>query len=265
MVRKERTYSDRSGKNKQLVKKFDQTSPNEVTGVRIPICFCIDTSLSMNALVDDADSQVLGKTVTVDGQTYDLVTGGRSIKDIINERLKDFYSELVKESHLPGIEIAIVTFDDVARVSQQFSSVTRTTKVPVIAALGQETCLSDGLALAMEQVRLRKAHYDQQEVSRRQPWLIIMTDGKTQEVDGEIDQIVGSIVQDTKDLKLNLIVGSISDDFQGYLKELQKGNDYLNEKKPGLGNPPFYLDTESNINQFFRYITKTITESRKKT
>ena len=62
-------------------------------------CLCVlvlDVSGSMNEIVDGSNAVSTGKTIYVDGKQYNVVTGGVSKLDGLNDGLRSFYSEIAK-------------------------------------------------------------------------------------------------------------------------------------------------------------------------
>ena len=79
-------------------------------------CLCVlvlDVSGSMNEIVDSSNARSTGQTVYVDGQTYNVVEGGISKMDLLNEGLRDFYNEIcADETTNQRLELSIITFND---------------------------------------------------------------------------------------------------------------------------------------------------------
>ena len=255
MVRKNISKEFRYNKKKPIVNNDDLI---EAEGRRVPVCFCIDTSLSMNIIVDEKDTKATGQRISFDGIKGELVEGGVSIKDCVNERLSKFYKILARDSKRLGIEIALVTFDDYTMV-HDFKSIKALGNIPVIHTKGEKSYLGEGLETALEVLELRKEGYKKQELSYYQPFLIVMTDGLNTKDDEIFEEIKNKIVEKVKQKKLNLIICSFSDNIPPALKELQKGNDELMASyNKGYGNPLFTMDSTIKIEQLFNYITKTV-------
>lgn len=56
---------------------------------RVPICLCLDTSDSMNA-VEDGDFTPTGETIYRDGREWQVVTGGKSRIDELQKGVEIF-------------------------------------------------------------------------------------------------------------------------------------------------------------------------------
>lgn len=256
MVRENRTKPHRHDKKRQPL--FNNDDLLEAEGRRVPVCFCIDTSLSMNLIVNDKESRSLGKTISVDGIAGELVEGGLSIKDCVNKQLVGFYETLSKKSLQYGFEIALVMFDDVTTV-HDFKTIKQLGAIPTIHTQGEKSYLGEGLDVALEVLEQRKAGYLQAELSYYQPFLIVMTDGRTTEDDNLLIGVTDRIVEEVKQQKLNLIVCSFTEEVPDSLKALQRGNEELrNSSQKGYGNPLFTMTTSEKIDNFFNYITRTV-------
>lgn len=240
----------------------NKTGFSAPAGKRIPVCFCIDTSLSMNLIIDDKNSQSVHQTVTIEGQKGQLVTGGTSIKNCLNQQLETFYRQFNKEvSRNSGIEIALVTFDEIARISQDFTTFRQIEKLPTIQTKGLESNLAEGLETALDLLDRRKRYYLDEELSYYHPFLIVMTDGQINRNDPYFQRIKEQIVSQTEQAKMNLIICSFTKEVAPALLDLQEGNVRLKERKQGYyGNEIYHLDSTENIANFFHYMTVTLQE-----
>lgn len=245
-----------SDKHQKRDKKFPYV------GKRTPVCFCIDTSLSMNLILDETGSKETEKTVTIEGQKGQLVQGGLSIKDCLNQQLALFYQQFSEErSRNAGLEIALITFDEVARISQDFTPFLDIKNCPIVQTKGLESNLAEGLETALNLLDKRKAYYLERQFSSYRPFLIVMTDGKIDTSDAHFQKIREELVTRTQEAKLNLIICSFTAEVAPALMELQEGNELLKEKRKGYyGNSIYHLDSKDNIAKFFHYMTETFQE-----
>lgn len=142
---------------------------------RIPICLCLDTSGSMNAV--EGDCVPTGETIYKDNKMWNVVTGGTSRISELQKGIEQFYSE-VREDEMAvySAEICIVTFDDTAKCIMDFANIERHESVPKLKADGN-TAMGEGVNLALDLLEKRKQEYKDKGVDYYQPWLILMTDG----------------------------------------------------------------------------------------
>lgn len=243
----------------RLSDKIKKKRLAEIVGRRIPVCFCIDTSLSINLIVDETDSHSTGQTAIVEGQKGELVTGGLSVKDVLNQHLESFYQQFGHElSRNPGVEIALVTFDEIARIQQPFTSFRSLKNIPKVHALGTESQLAEGLETAICLLDERKAYYNSNTETYYQPFLIVMTDGDIDIDNPDFQRMKDRIVKETAATKLNLIICSFTEEIAPALLALQEGNEKLRARKPQYGNDIFTTKNKADIAAFFNYLTQTL-------
>lgn len=159
-------------------------------GVYLPVCLCLDTSRSM-----------LRKT----GGT-DMVTGehiGPSRLALLNQSVQRFVEELFdSDTASCAVEIAVVTFDDTARVLMDFSRVEhceydrqsrltdrRQLQIPELQVGGEGTSIRAGIELSLELMEKCKADYRRYNAEYYQPWLVLITDGRSTDPEEEFEQI----------------------------------------------------------------------------
>ena len=154
---------------------------------RVPICLCLDTSGSMGRTVGGTRT---GKTIFMDGQEWNIVTGGKCCITELERGIRDFYSSIREdETARYAAEVAIVTFDDRAACVEDFAGIDRQEELPELNAQG-DTCIGEGVNLALDLLEKRKAEYKEKGVDYFQPWLLLMTDG---EPNGDRDALARAI------------------------------------------------------------------------
>jgi uncharacterized protein YegL len=115
---------------------------------RVPVCLCLDVSGSMS---------------------------GEPINEL-NLGIAEFYKAIQDDDAARvSAEIAIVTFDDNAKVFDDFSTIEGKV-VPTLSA-GGATNMGAGVKKALEILEQRKRAYKAAGTDYFQPWLIIMSDG----------------------------------------------------------------------------------------
>lgn len=142
---------------------------------RVPICLCIDTSGSMDAV--EGECEDTGETVFRDGREWNIVMGGTTRLNELQEGIKAFYDS-IREDELAmySAEICIVTFDDKASCILDFGTVENQADIPDLTT-GDKTAMGEGVNLALDLLERRKERYKETGVDYFQPWLVIMTDG----------------------------------------------------------------------------------------
>lgn len=165
-------------------------------------CLCVlvlDISGSMREIVDESNMIYTGKKVYMDGKEYDLVTGGISKLDLLNQGLKDFYAEIISdETTSQRLELCIISFNDYVRVVQE-PALPDNVIIPELQGEG-ETAMADAINEAIDKVEARKKWYKETGQPYYRPWIILMTDGVPNKGQ-DINSLAQRILQDTEDKK----------------------------------------------------------------
>lgn len=154
---------------------------------RVPVCLCLDTSLSME---------------------------GTPI-DELNKGVGLFY-EAIKEDEtaLYSAEISIVTFGgDEARCIADFTSLELQPYAPILDASGY-TPMGEAVNMALDLLETRKNEYKERGVDYYQPWLILMTDGYPNGDSQELSRSINRTVELVNQRKLTVFpigIGSEAD------------------------------------------------------
>ncbi len=148
------------------------------TSARIPVCLCIDTSASMNRAIDPENLVYTGEQEFIDGQYWDIVEAGDTLMSEMVKGVNKFYEAIKNdEQALASCEVAIVSFDDNAKLISDFSSIEKKPEF-VTPQDGDSTQMGAGLNLALDLLAKRKKEYSENGVEYYQPWLVIFTDGE---------------------------------------------------------------------------------------
>ena len=165
-------------------------------------CLCVlvlDISGSMREIVDKSNMIYTGEKVYMDGKEYDLVTGGISKLDLLNQGLKDFYSEIISdETTSQRLELCIISFNDYVQVVQE-PALPDNVVIPELQGEG-ETAMADAINEAIDKVEARKKWYKETGQPYYRPWIILMTDGEP-DAGQDINSLAQRILQDTEDKK----------------------------------------------------------------
>lgn len=170
---------------------------------RVPICLCLDTSGSMDA-VEGGNYVETGKTIYRDGREWNVVTGGTSRINELQNGIELFYDSIRDdEIAVYSAEICIVTFSDKAECVLDFANVERQTDIPQLYADG-ETYMGEGVNLALNLLEKRKQEYKDKGVDYYQPWLVLMTDGVPNGSASEMERAVSRTVDLVNQKKLTV-------------------------------------------------------------
>ena len=142
---------------------------------RVACVLLLDTSGSMDTVVANAGAGT-GQTVQIDGGMYEVVTGGTTRMDLLNEGLRTLKETLASDSLASKwAEIAIVTFGGIVTVVQDFVTA-ENFQPPHLKATGG-TPMGQAISTGLQMVEQRKATYRTNGVSYYRPWVLLITDG----------------------------------------------------------------------------------------
>jgi uncharacterized protein YegL len=142
---------------------------------RVPCVLLLDTSGSMSEVVGNYDQET-GQTVMQDGQMYNVVSGGTTRIDLLNEGLVTLKETLAADSLASRrAEIAIVTFGGTVTTIQDF--VTAENFQPPRLQTAGSTPMGQAILTGLEMIAKRKATYRSAGVSYYRPWIFLITDG----------------------------------------------------------------------------------------
>ncbi len=117
---------------------------------RLPICFCLDTSGSMQ---------------------------GDPIKQL-NMGLQNFMSSIkANDDTRSATDIAIITFGSSVDIVLPFGRISKDKRLPDIQASTSLTPIGEGVLTALELLNARKLGYRELGIKYFQPWIVVITDG----------------------------------------------------------------------------------------
>ena len=211
---------------------------------RVPICFCIDTSASMEVVIDDGGIKT-GKKVFVDQREYEIVEGGTTLMDKIHEGLKNFYDAILDDDMAcDSCESAIVTFNDKAKLYEGFSSVEEKSVPNFSSLIGGNTNVSPAIRMALDLLSKQKELYKNNKISYFQPWLVLFTDGLPTD---DVSVIKRELMQMQDDDKLSVYTMALSDD-----------PELLNALRGFSKKQPIRCADPKDIQRFFEFLAKSV-------
>ncbi|RZD15949.1 MAG: VWA domain-containing protein [Candidatus Acididesulfobacter guangdongensis] len=191
----------------------------------LSIVFVVDTSGSMREIVSGS-TQFTGQTQTIDGNTYNLVTGGESKIGIIIDGLKKFVgsSKLKKTDR-----ISIVKFDDDAKVLLPFTDVDDKNKNMITEAIENLLKYSGGTSMGAG-LKTALGLMSKETSSRR---IIMLTDGQTSDED-----LVRETASELARENTPVIAIGIGEDWN---------EDLITDITDKTQGKPFYATTETTV------------------
>ncbi len=95
----------------------------------------------------------------------------------LNKAINDFKTKTSMDEYAKKrVDIAIIEFNDTARVVQEFTPLPDMQIVTLSA--GGCTAMGEGINLAIDKVKERSHLYDSYGIPRYQPWIVMITDGE---------------------------------------------------------------------------------------
>lgn len=224
---------------------------------RIPICFCVDTSSSMNIVINDKSElrEVRGTSRSRDGNSVITVEPRYSWVTLVTrlEELQTVFSKMIAKMQSNDIlsksaVICIVTFDLFADCYAEFTDLGRVSPdTPKSIRIGQDrTNASKGLRMALERLDQQQLMNSNAGNESYKPVLVFMSDG--QATDGKEAELARQEVrQRSEDGKLNVIPIGIG-----------KGIDERWLRGLSRESKVYHMDTDRDFEEVFEEITKRI-------
>lgn len=184
---------------------------------RLPVCLCLDTSHSMK---------------------------GESI-DELNKGVEYFFNA-IKDDEIAcySVELAVVSFNDVAEKISDFSGIDR--QSPTLLKADGCTSMGKGVDLALDLLEQRKKEYSSKGVDYYQPWLVLMSDGVPTDD-------INAVVRRTQDLsnnkKLTVFSVAIGDNV---------GIDVLKQFSSMKDNRVLKVKSPEHFKEFFEWLSQSV-------
>jgi len=171
---------------------------------RVPVCLCLDTSGSMGRIVR-GETQSTGKTIYSDGKTWNIVTGGVSAINDLNDGLNQFFEAIrTDEVAVYSAEICVITFGGKkAEVISNFATVDQIDTSFSLVADG-DTYMGEAVNMALDRLEKRKQAYKDKGIDYFQPWLVIMTDGTPNGSKSELETAITRVQKMVNERKLTV-------------------------------------------------------------
>lgn len=216
-------------------------------------CLCVlvlDTSGSMNEIIDFTGATQTGCKRVIDGTEYNLWDGGITRLNKLTEGLESFYEDISNDiSTSQKLELAIISFNDEVEMVQSPMLIDECMP-PKLSATGN-TNISDAMELAMDLVEARKSWYRTTGQKYYRPWIILITDGEPNK--GQNMDELGAIIRDEVNQKhFEFLPIGVDNANMAALKKLQ-------------ANLPAIPMKGAKFSQFFKWLSasmSTITEKK---
>lgn len=219
---------------------------------RVPVCLCLDTSGSMDAV--EGDCVQTGETIFKDGRQWNVVTGGTTRLQELQKGVQLFFDSILEdEIAVYSAEISIVTFDSQAKCILDFANMERQPKVPELYTNG-DTYMGEGINMALDLLERRKEEYKNAGVDYYQPWLVLMTDGVPNGSSAELERAVNRTVDMVNHKKLTVFPIGIGNE-PGMLSTLNR----FSPKRPALRLQGL------KFKEFFAWLSQSVSKTSQST
>ncbi len=198
------------------------------TRKRLPICFCVDTSGSMEA----------------------PTTNGKTRMEEVNEAFFSFINAMKQnEDVAASSDIAVVSFGGEAKIETNFQPIKNFSMNEFSAVHRAYTPLGESIQVALKMLEIRKEKYKEKGMKYYQPWLVVITDGEP-EGENAVENMDIAVQQATaleKENKLVVFNVGIGDDVNiDVLKKLSvKREKPITVKETDLGTLFEFLGASS--------------------
>ena len=217
---------------------------------RLPICFCIDTSRSMQLIVEGYDESIdgRGKELFADQRVYRDVAPRPehvTLMDKLHEGIVNFYNAIIEEDvSCDSCEAAIVTFSDHASLYDGFSSVEDKSAPNFNSEIGNNTNVSPAIRMALDLLAKQTEFYRSNKISRFTPWLVLFTDGLPTD---DVSVIKRELMQMQDEGNLFVYTMALSDD-----------PELLSALRGFSRKPPIKCSDPKEIKRFFDFLARSV-------
>jgi uncharacterized protein YegL len=223
------------------LKRFDPSAFTTTKPKPLPVILLLDVSKSMDE-VCDGSFQRTGRTFFEDGQSWEMVEGGRSRIAVLNEAVSAMIASFAREEQIDReFLVSVITFGSSVCVHLPPTKASRVAWQPLTAA--GETHLGEALTLL-------KGRIEDQEITPSRayrPVIVLVSDGKpNDEWEAALERFVTS-GRSTKCDRMAVAIGADTHE------------DMLRRFIAGTPNPLFHASDASQILNTFQRITMSVT------
>ena len=235
------TKSKTQGKKAMSSKRFDPSKFTTNKAKPLPVVLLLDVSASMNEVISDSYERT-GQTVIEDGQTWEIVRGGVSRIQVLNQAVTEMIASFAEEEQLDNeFLVSVITFG--AQVSTHLppTKASRVDWTPLSAA--GKTPLGEAIIAAKRLIE------DKETTPSRayRPVVVLVSDGKpTDRWEASLDSFVGT-GRSTKCDRVALAIGTGTDEAM------------LQKFIAGTSNPLFHAADAKQILDAFQRVTMSVT------
>jgi uncharacterized protein YegL len=236
---------------------FDPSKFTAPKAKPLPVFLLLDVSGSMNEVVDPENVRPTGQTFESDGQTWDLVEGGTSKIQILNDAVRRMiYSFAAEERMETEFLISVITFGD--RATQHLAPGTA-------SSVNWADMEADGCTAMGEAFSLAKRLIEDKDVipSRAyRPTVVLVSDGQPTDDWGNP---LEALLADGRSSKCFFIAMGIGEDPGTQVLERFISQTPVLAEVNGtpVVNAVFHATDADKIHEFFRKVTMSVTSRSK--
>ncbi len=223
------------------LKRFDPSKFTTNKPKPMPVILLLDVSGSMGEVMGDSYERT-GQTVFEDGQQWEIVKGGISRIDVLNQAVQEMIASFAKEEQLEHeFLISVITFGGSVRMHLPPMKASRIEWKPLTAA--GETPLGEAITMVKGMIE------DKESTPSRayRPVLVLVSDGKpTDAWEAPLEGLVES-GRSMKCDRIALAIGAGTDE------------DMLRKFIADTPNPLFHASDANQILDIFRRVTMSVT------
>ena len=235
------TKSNTQGDKAMSSKRFDPSKFTTNKAKPLPVVLLLDVSGSMNEVISDSYERT-GQTIVEDGQTWEIVKGGVSRIQVLNQAVTEMIASFAKEEQLEHeFLVSVVTFGASVNIHLPPTKASRVDWTTLSAA--GETPLGEAIATA------KKLIEDKETTPSRayRPVVVLVSDGRpTDRWEANLDSFVGT-GRSTKCDRIALAIGAGTDEAM------------LQQFIAGTPNPLFHAADAKQILEAFQRVTMSVT------
>ena len=238
------------------------------TARRIPVCFVVDTSKSMQTLThyDPKKHKIIESDELVDGKRRKKVVnldGSEPTETRLNAAVTGVnrFLETIRNSDeaTDACDIAIITYDKIVNVVNDFTGVSNIDEFKFNPDDCQDaTVTGEAVTTALQILKERKEKYQKMKIDYCQPWIVIFTDGEPQDDVKEAQAECTKLQNDDKLVVFPFVLLNRPDERSGdrakaeFKATLEKLAGFTKKGVSGV------LTLADDIEKFFEFLGKSI-------
>lgn len=223
------------------IQRFDPSRFTTNQSKPLPIMLLLDVSGSMNEVISGTFERT-GEKLVEDGKTWEIVQGGMSRIQILNQAVQEMLASFAQEEQLHHeFLVSIITFGATVQVHLAPTKASRVAWAPLQAA--GETPLGEALAMAKRLIEDKEATPSR----AYRPVVVLVSDGKPTDRWTESLESFVSAGRSTKCDRIALAIGAGADE------------NMLKKFIAGTPNPLFRAENAKQILEAFRRVTMSVT------